>query len=332
MRIGLVLLLIASAQALADEAGEFRVGGLLFGDVYHIPSHHTAAGDGATGVVLRRGYFTADFGLNDTWRGRVRIEVNQDGEFESYGFEADFKDLFLARDFGRHEFVIGLSPTLTFDLIESVWGARYLMRTPMDLQGVPSRDSGFSFRGPLTKVGRLSYRFMLGAGVEFGSETSDGAKWMGALTWRTNAGLILDGYLDYEKLPGRTDRSTIQLFLGKKTELLRWGVQYSNEDRQDDPRLELASAFVIASVREKYHLVGRVDRIMEPSPKGDNISYIPFDPSARATMLLGGIEYQYSPVFRITPNIIWTSYDRNDQGARPDPDVHLRITFFLDLE
>ena len=45
----------------------FQVGGLLFGDVYTIPSHHTAAGDGASGFVLRRGYLTANFDLGEAW-------------------------------------------------------------------------------------------------------------------------------------------------------------------------------------------------------------------------------------------------------------------------
>jgi hypothetical protein len=173
---------------------------------------------------------------------------------------------------------------------------------------------------------------MLGAGVEFGSESSDGARWMGALTWTSLAGLVVDLYLDYDRNSGPVDRTTVQIFVGKKGESLRWGAQYSHEDRQDDPLLELASGFVAWNMRENLSLIGRVDRIMEPSPKGDNISYIPFDPSARATMLLAAVEYRLSPIFRITPNVIWTTYDRNDQGGNPDDDLHLRVTLFLDLE
>ncbi len=41
---------------------------------------------------------------------------------------------------------------------------------------------------------------------------------------------------------------------------------------------------------------------MEPSPKGDNISYIPFDPSSRATIFLAGFEYRLSDILCITPN------------------------------
>ena len=320
--------------AMADEGAGSRleIGGLLFGDAYTIPSHHTVAGDGASGFVLRRGYLTANFTLGDDWYGRARIEVNQDGEFESYGFEADAKDLYMARKFGDHELVLGLSPTLTFDLIESVWGARYLMRTPMDLQGVASRDIGVSFKGPFSSSGRWNYRAMLSTGTEFGAESGDGSKLMGAVTWKPSEALYVDFYLDGERLAGPTDRTTLQVFAGHRTDTRRWGIQYSYQDREDDPRLELASAFIVQSLRDSLDFIGRIDRILEPSPKGDNISYIPFDPTAPATMLLAGLEYRFSPIFRITPNVIWTTYDRDDNGIRPDDDLHLRLTFFLDLE
>ncbi len=320
------------APAHGGEENAFRLGGLLFGDVYTIPSHHTAAGDGAKGFVLRRGYLTANFTLGDAWYGRARIEVNQDGEFESYGFEADFKDLYLARKFNEHELVIGLSPTLTFDLIESVWGARYLMRTPMDLQGVASRDIGVSLKGKLGSGSRWNYRAMASTGIEFGAENGDGRKVMGAITWTPSESLYVDFYLDGERLAGPTDRTTLQLFAGYRTDTRRWGIQYSYQDREDDPRLELASAFFVQSLPDSFSLIGRIDRILEPSPKGDNISYVPFDPTAQATMMLAGLEYRFSPVLRITPNVIWTTYGTNAAGIRPEDDLHLRLTFFLDLE
>ena len=334
-RVAHCLAILASCVPVHADGGSrepFQLGGLLFGDVYTIPSHHTAAGDGAAGLVLRRGYLTADFKLGEAWYGRARIELNQDGEFESYGFEVDFKDLYLARKFGGHEFIAGLSPTLTFDLIERVWGARYLMRTPMDLQGVASRDIGASLKGPLGSDNRWNYRAMVSTGIEFGAENGDGRKIMSALTWRPTDALYFDLYLDFERLAGPADRTTLQLFAGYRTDTRRWGIQYSHQDREDDPRLELASAFFVQSLPNAFSLIGRIDRILEPSPKGDNISYVPFDPTAQATMVLAGLEYRFSKVFRVTPNVIWTSYGLNSDGVRPDDDLHLRLTFFLDLE
>jgi hypothetical protein len=155
---------------------------------------------------------------------------------------------------------------------------------------------------------------------------------MGALTWSPSLRWTFDLYADYERLPGPTDRSTFQIFVGYRTDTLRWGVQYSNQDRQRDPQLKLASAFVAGRLGKRTTLVGRVDRIMEPSPKGDNISYLPFDPSARATIFIGGVELRITPYLRITPNTVVTFYDKNDQGIRPITDLHLRLNVFIDFE
>jgi len=48
---------------------------------------------------------------------------------------------------------------------------------------VASCDTAISAKGPLNTSGSLGYRAMLGAGLEFGNETGDGRKLMGALTW-----------------------------------------------------------------------------------------------------------------------------------------------------
>jgi hypothetical protein len=321
-----------SAFAQDEKNSTFHVGGLLFGDLYHVASFHTDEGEGATGMVLRRGYLTFDAGFSEDLFGRLRFEVNQSGEFETYTFDIDFKDLYLGWNVGRQRLLFGLSPTPAFDLIESFWGFRYLVRTPMDLQGVASRDTGISAKGPLNTSGTLGYRAMVGAGLEFGNETGDGRKAMGALSWKPAPRWTVDLYADYEILTGPTDRSTLQAFVGYKTDAFRWGVQYSNQDRQEDPPLELASAFVVGRVGKNTTLVGRVDRLIQPSPASNNIAYLPFDPSVPATFFIGGLEFRLSPHLFITPNTVVTTYDRNDQGVRPRTDFYLRVTFFLNLE
>ena len=325
------LLLAASAGTAAAETG-FDVGGLLFGDLYYVPSHHSEAGDGAAGAVLRRGYLTFDAGFGEHWFARLRFELNQSGEFEEYDFELDFKDIYLGRDIGRQQAMFGLIPTPTFDLIESSWGMRYLARTPMDLQGEASRDTGFSLKGPLNADGSLAYRAMVGGGVEFGAESDEGRKWMGALTWKPAPGWVFDIYAGAGQFDGPRDRTTLQAFASWRGDDWRWGAQYSHQDREQDPTLELASAFVVADLDERRSAFARVDRLLEPSPKGDDISYLPYDPSARATTLFTGLDFRLLDYLRLTPNVVYTRYDENDQGVRPRSDLHLRLTLFLDFE
>jgi len=329
--VALTALLTPFDLARADDSSwTFSAGGLLFGDLYHLPSHHLPEGDGATGAVLRRGYLTFDAESDNGWFGRLRFEANQSGEFETYDFEVDFKDYYLGYKFADHEVAVGLQPTPTFDIIESVWSLRYLMRTPADLQGVPSRDTGISLKGRLNNA--LQYRLMVGTGSEFGAESGDGKNTMAALNWQLNDHWMLDFYVDAERRPGPNDTATAQVFAGYQSDDLRFGAQYIYRDRESQAPGELASAFVVRNGGHKSRLIGRIDRIMEPSPKGDNISYIPFDPTARATMFLAGWEYRVSDHFRVTPNTIVISYDRNDDGVRPETDFFLRLTMFADFE
>ena len=204
------------------------------------------------------------------------------------------------------------------------------MRTPADLQGVPSRDTGIFFKGSLNQA--LRYRLMVGTGAEFGAESGDGKNAMAALNWQLNDHWMLDFYMDSERRPGPNDTLTAQVFAGYQSDELRFGAQYIYRDRESQGPGELASAFVVRNAGYKSRLIGRIDRIMEPSPKGDNISYIPFDPNSRATMFLAGWEYRVSDQFRVTPNTILISYDLNDGGVRPESDFFLRLTLFADFE
>ncbi len=93
----------------------------------------------------------------------------------------------------------------------------------------------------------------------------------------------------------------LQGFVARETEDLRWGLLYAKQDRGEDPPLELASAFLGVKLDERNSVIGRIDRLIEPSPKGDGISYLPFDPSAPATMYLAG--YEFRPRSSLTQTI-----------------------------
>ena len=332
---GLILFCLGWLNVVSAQEETFpsiSVGGLLFGDFYAVPSNHSPEGDGAAGFVLRRGYLTFDSKFNKNWFNRMRFELNQSGEFETYDFEVSWKDLYTGWNIGRQKLLLGLSPTPTFDLIESIWGSRYLARTPMDLHGVASRDTGVSLKGPINPSGTLGYRVMWGSKINIGIESDDRPKWMGAISWKPSPNWILDFYLDYEGYDGPVDRTTIQGFAGYKTEQLAWGIQYSNQDREEADPIELASTFIRSLLTEKVTLIGRIDRLFEPSPKADNISYLPYDPTARATTLFAGLEFHTSPHLFLTPNIVYTRYDKNDLGYTPKSDLHLRLTLFIDFE
>jgi len=173
---------------------------------------------------------------------------------------------------------------------------------------------------------------MIGTGEDFGGETGDGRKTMLAFTYKTKKNYYFDLYGDYEEIPGEKNRSTIQVFSGYTSSQLRWAAQYSHQFRQEDASLELFSAFISKKLYKEISVIGRVDRIMEPSPNGDTISYIPFDPDAKATFFITGIEIPITNYFLITPNITFTRYDKTAGQITPNNDLLLRCTVFLNLE
>ena len=50
------------AAAQSADKNSFRIGGLVFGDAYKVLSYHSDEGQGAAGLVPRRGYLTFDDG------------------------------------------------------------------------------------------------------------------------------------------------------------------------------------------------------------------------------------------------------------------------------
>ena len=85
---------------------------------------------------------------------------------------------------------------------------------------------------------------------------------MGALTWQPSPKWTVEAYTDYERLPDSTDHRTIQGFVAYQTDQLRWSVLYSYQDREDDPPLEVASAFIVHRLGRRTSVVGRVDRLV----------------------------------------------------------------------
>ena len=340
--LALVMFSLASAALIAQSSGAsqpdpdppplFEFSGLVFGDIYGVPSHHLEVADGRVAAWIRRAYLTGDFNLSPSLFVRVRGEINQDGDFVSNGFTIDFKDVHLRWTLGRHRLFFGLAPSPSFDLQDSVWGYRHLERTPLDGQGIPSRDLGIAAHGPLNASDTIRYRLMVGTGKDFGRETGEGRKLMGAVSFgREERGLLVDVYGDFQRLPGETDTSTGSFFAHYRlTSMpLRLSGLYTYQHRQDAPRLVLGSAYAIADVAPKLSVIGRIDRLFAPSPDGDGIDYLPFDTTAKATFLMGGIEWRPWKHLSLTPNVQAVLYDAPSRGQRPRDDVYLRVTFYL---
>ena len=323
---------LCASRLSASDMPSVDFGGFFFGDLYHVPSHHTVVGDGASGLVLRRLLVSADAKFSDQWSGKAKLEAYHEGAFENYEMTHRVLDLGLTKKLGAHQLSGGLIPTITYDVMEAFWGKRYLVRTAPDIQGIAARDVGLKAMGPLPVADGLSYRIMHGFKETWEADKNPFNKTMGAVTWRGPTGFLIDAYMDYESRPGPYDRSTWQFLVGKKTAQYTLGFEYTNQDRGEDPDLELATVMAVVKLSGAWSAMGQLHRLFKPSVKGNDIAYIPFDPTAKATNLVAGLEYRFNDHFVLSPNIVWTHYSVNESGVRPDDDVHVRLTFYVNFE
>lgn len=319
------------------EGKSFNISALLFGDAFHIPSHHLEEFDGESAWWTRRIYFTADF-LNLGFGNaviRVRLEANQKDDFTT-DFTSRVKDAYIQFRPGAHRIWLGRVPTLTFGSVEAHWAYRWFERTPMDMQGTPSRFDGFRAAGPLTSGGPFYYRVGAGQSNDLGFATDQVRKGQLAFTWMPEDGdFFADVYFDYldesEDENEDTARS-FQLFGGWNGQTNYAGLMYFQRNWKNNPteRFRVASFYWVHNFN-RWHLsfVGRLDHLLDPSVRGNGIDYIPFDPTATANAVLAGFDIDLHKNLRLLPNVKYVTYGTNDQGIRPDDDVYLTLTLLV---
>jgi len=326
-------MILALAVAVRVEAGETKVSGYMFGDYYWIAAHHDAAIEDANGFWFRRIYITLDTPVSEDVSVRFRTEMSSPGDFKSKDkLSPKVKDAYLKTSVGRSKLLVGISPTPTWDLVEHVWGYRSVEKTPADLQKFGhSRDFGVSLKGKAGAGNRIGYHVMLANGAGNGTETNQGKKAMGALTY-TQGSAVVQGYADYEELPGHHDRVTVQGFAAYKTERFRAGGQVLYQRRQlgaaGEEGFELLSGFAAGEVGEDLWGYARFDRTVDPNASGAKIAYIPFDPSAASNLFIAGLDWSPRPKVHVEPNVEVVVYDAAPNGTTPDTDVIPRISFF----
>lgn len=311
-----------------------KISGLAFGDAYAVGDHHNAAIEDQTGFWLRRAYLTFDVGVIDNWSARLRLEANSPGDFSTNTkLEPFIKDAYLAWKQPGRELYLGISPSPTFEVVESFWGYRAIEKTPVDLYRLgSSRDFGIAYKGK-SESGKVAFHAMVGNGAGEASETNEGKKAMFSLALRPNDHFLVEVYGDFEDRPGSTDRVTYQIFSGYKGSKGRLGLQYVTQDR-DVPggattTLAVGSIFGVLDLSEKFSLVLRFDRSFDANPEADRIPYLVLAKNAEFDFALVGLEYRLNKKISLSPNLEFVSY--RDTGATPAPedDIFGKLTLYF---
>jgi len=346
---GAVTLVLAAAAASAQTppppsstASEppYKFSGLMFGDFYYFSQSHDPAWEGEQAFWFRRVYFTFDYTFTPRLTTRFRLEANSDGKLEGGALTPYVKDAYLRWTYyGRQQLTLGIEPSLSFDVVESVWGLRHVEKTPLDLyRWDSSRDTGLTLGGPLNGAGTLTY------GIQFGTEPSDYVEidrdraFRAAARYQRPQGLTVEGMFSRLGRDRVASRTTAQVFAAHRAKTARAGFLYSRQERQavegstaPDLSLDIYSAFGVVDVRpRKLSAFARVDRYDDPCPDCSGIDYLPIATSAPFTLTLAGVEYSIHPSVRFSPNVEWVHYDAPADIAaqRPKDDVVWRATFY----
>ncbi|MCF6268142.1 MAG: hypothetical protein L3J41_00355 [Melioribacteraceae bacterium] len=334
----LFLLLLQSTFSLtiAQENSSGKFSGYMMADYYYNVEQHNPELNDKHGFRFRRVYFTYDYKIDNNFSTRLRLEMNNDGNYDSAESMIPFvKDAYLAYKLGNQKAYFGISSPPTFNLIEKIWGYRSVEKTPLDLQRMASsRDFGFAIKGKFDSAGKFNYHVMYGNGSANRQEIDKGKSFMASLSYWITKQIVFEVYGDYADREGKADTYITQGFIGYKSELLHGGVLYTyqklyaKDDSKNSINLNLLSLFLSGNVAKNIKLIGRIDRMFEPNPVGERIAYTPFDNSASSTMFLTGVEYKAAAKVSIIPNIQYVKYDKNDSGITPASDLYAKLTLF----
>jgi len=328
--IGCMTLVVASGSAFG---GEGKLSGEFFGDMYWVAANHDSALEDINGLWVRRANLSYDYKWDDSFSGRIRVEAQTPGDFESDEIMFTFiKDAWVKYTTGNQNFLLGLSQVPALSLIEEIYGMRYLEKAPAELQRlVSSRDMGFAAQGAFGEEKLIGYHAMIGNGNGQAGETDAKKKGYAALRFRPG-NFAVEAYGDYEDRVGSDDRQTYHGFAGYKVDRLRAGVQYVHHTRNspgDDLEIKILSGFVTGEFTERWWAFARVDRNFDANPGGADIAYIPFDPTAANTFFMGGLDYWPTDNVGFSPNVEVVVYDDPEDSSlpKPDTDVIPRLTF-----
>ncbi|MEX2573947.1 MAG: hypothetical protein WD317_06600 [Balneolaceae bacterium] len=311
------------------------ISGLAFNDYYWVVSNHRESLEGSNGFRFRRIYLGYTHRYNDSFSGRLRLEMNSEGNYQTGGRMTPFvKDAWLKWENDRHEILAGISPSPTFALVESIWNYRSVEKTPLDLQRLAgSRDFGLAAKGALDESERWNYHVMVGNGNSTGPETDEGKKMMLSLSYQLTGQWVVEAYGDWNSLADDTPRKTVQGFVGYESETVAFGALYAFQQTDNpiagDTNLDIASAFVRAALAQGTTGLLRVDHMFAPNPDGENISYLPFSNEAESTLVVAGVDFQLSEdMISLIPNIEAVIYGETPDGMTPATDFIPRITLF----
>lgn len=330
--------------------------GLTYADYYYNISHHDASAKDQNAFQFRRIYFTVENNITESIKIRFRLESAHD-EFGSTSKINPFvKHAYLewSNLIPHHKLYLGIIETNGFKNTDAYWGYRSIEKTIMDLNKISSSaDMGIGLKGDLGTVAHHWLTVFNGTG--YGSSEVDKYKKIGYAFWLTPVrGMILEGYIDYEKQDPNTGTfkyardyfhssgyMTMKGFLGYSVPSFTVGAEWFRRINKESGATDASGTSRTDVNRQGFSFFGSwITPITNVKLFGRYDLYDPnTDDNVYVSSSKNGMDDEFSQIFagldfmprgnvHFMPNVIIKNYTQNGK----DNDVTARMTLYYKFE
>ncbi len=330
------MMALAAVSVAQSKSEPGKLSGLVFGDLYTIPSHNNNLIQGRSGLNIRRVYLTYDKKIDDRFSTRIRIEANGAGDYKSENLmQPYFKDLYLQYN-GKDNLkvLVGLIPTPSWSWVEDTLGYRPVEKTPLDLwRMADARDQGIAVKGTDSSK-NLFYHLMYGTTSGVRGHRDKGTAFYGSLGYKLSPELTIEGYADTSRRFDKTEWNTLAANLVYKKDALTAGLTAATQNRKPagggaSTTIGVTSLYLDYKVNDRIKPFARVDILNAAVPGADKIPYLVVSALGKPTLYILGFDYKINENFHIMPNVESISYRQAGAAVRPGNDTTYRLTFYI---
>jgi len=328
-----------------------EIKGKVFGDYFYNLKNNEQTSKEMNGFLLRRFYFTFENQLTDNIKMRFRLDAKHADFGEKEKLHPFIKNAYLEWNniLPQHKLYVGISNANIIVNSQDYWGYRSIEETITGVNKISSSaDMGLALKGDLNQY--VHHWLTVFNGTGYGSSEMDKYKKLGYSLWITPVnGMILEGYIDYEKQDPKTGTykpaadyfhstgyRTVKGFIGyqnpgftlggevfSRTNFQSGAADSSGNSKTDVFKTGFSLFGHFSVIKSKLKAFFRYDFF---DPNTDDKVYI--DPGINGykdeeTLIIAGLDVTVENTFHIMPNIIITAY-RNDNINN---DITARITF-----
>lgn len=220
-------ILLSGLNLFAQEKLPLKISGQVFMDYFYnvardtgissLPNTAMAGTKDMNGLSFRRVNLWLDYDISNSFTSRIRIESDGAANTSDTKFAFFVKDAYLKwkNIIKDQDIIVGIQPTLGYEVSERFWGYRSLEKTQMDLRKIlPSRDMAITMRGNLVHDGTMNYGVMFGNNSNLSPETDRYKRFAGIFGMSPVKNLSVTLYGDYKFAAADKNILSGALFVG----------------------------------------------------------------------------------------------------------------------